>query len=76
MIPLVLATTNPGKRSEVLALLAGLPVELRTLESWPALSAPDEVGHTFAANARLKAEYYAGATGCLVAVRRSESVRD
>lgn len=65
MIPLLLATTNLGKRSEVLAFLAGLPVEVVTLTSWPAVPAPEESGLTFAENARLKASYYARATGLL-----------
>lgn len=60
---LLVATTNAGKLEEIGALLAGLPVRLETLASWPALAAPEESGRTFADNARLKALYYAQATG-------------
>jgi XTP/dITP diphosphohydrolase len=44
-------------------MLSGLPVQLRTLADWPGLQPPDETGTTFAENARLKAQYYASATG-------------
>lgn len=62
-VPLLIATTNPGKLREIREMLAGLPVELLTLADRPALAAPDESGATFADNARLKARYYAAATG-------------
>lgn len=60
---LLVATTNTGKLEEIRALLAGVPVQLETLANWPALAAPEESGRTFADNARLKALYYAQATG-------------
>lgn len=60
---LLVATTNTGKLEEIRALLAGVPVQLETLANWPTLVAPEESGHTFADNARLKALYYAQATG-------------
>jgi XTP/dITP diphosphohydrolase len=63
MEPLVVATTNPGKLREIGALLAGLPIELRTLTDYPLIGAPEETGATFAENARQKALYYATATG-------------
>ena len=44
-------------------MLANSPVELVTLDRWPELAAPEETGATFEENARLKARYYAGATG-------------
>jgi XTP/dITP diphosphohydrolase len=56
---LVVATTNRGKLKEIAQLLAGAPVELLTLADFPAIAAPEETGRTFAANARLKALYYA-----------------
>jgi XTP/dITP diphosphohydrolase len=59
----VLATTNTGKVREIRGLLAGLPVELVGLDAFPGIEAPDETGATFAENARLKARYYAAATG-------------
>lgn len=60
---LLIATTNPGKLREIGPLLAGTPVELVTLDRWPGLEAPEETGKTFEENARLKALYYAKATG-------------
>ena len=60
---LLLATTNPGKIREIGALLDGLSVVLVGLGDIPPVEAPDETGATFAENARLKARYYASATG-------------
>jgi XTP/dITP diphosphohydrolase len=57
------ATTNDGKLREIRALLAGLPIELVGLERYPGIPPPHETGSTFAENARLKALYYASATG-------------
>ncbi len=51
----VLATRNPGKVREMLALLAGLPVQIRTLDDYPAIPTLPEVGTTFEANATGKA---------------------
>jgi XTP/dITP diphosphohydrolase len=73
---LFIATTNAGKIREILAILSGLPVELRTLADWPDLAAPEETGRTFAENARLKAEYYAAATGDLTVAEDSGLVID
>jgi XTP/dITP diphosphohydrolase len=60
---LLVATTNAAKLKEIGALLDGVPVRLETLASWPTLDVPEESGRTFADNARLKALYYAQATG-------------
>jgi XTP/dITP diphosphohydrolase len=60
---LLVATTNRGKLREIRPLLAGLSLELVTLDAWPALPAPEETGRTFEENARSKARYYAEATG-------------
>ena len=60
---LVVATTNPGKLREIKSILAGAPVELVGLEAFPQIPEPEETGRTFAENARLKALYYANATG-------------
>jgi XTP/dITP diphosphohydrolase len=57
------ATTNDGKVREIRALLAGLPIELVGLDRYPGIPPPHETGATFAENARLKALYYASATG-------------
>jgi XTP/dITP diphosphohydrolase len=60
---LLVATTNPNKVKEIRCVLDGADVELITLEGWPDLVAPEETGRTFEDNARLKATYYARATG-------------
>ena len=60
---ILIATTNPGKISEIRGVLADVPVDLVTLADLPAIQEPDENGATFAENARLKALYYATATG-------------
>jgi XTP/dITP diphosphohydrolase len=60
---LLLATTNRGKLREIEAILDGAPVTLVTLNEFPGIPEPEETGETFADNARLKALYYAGATG-------------
>lgn len=62
-VRLLLATTNPGKVREIRALLAGLSIELMTLADVAAIEPPEETGATFGDNARLKAYYYARATG-------------
>lgn len=59
----LVATTNPGKIREITGILAGLPIDLRTLRDFPGIPEPEETGETFAANARLKALYYEAATG-------------
>ncbi len=64
---LLIATTNPGKVREIRELLAGLPFDVRALDAFPRIEEPEETGETFEANARLKAEYYAHATGVLAA---------
>jgi XTP/dITP diphosphohydrolase len=60
---LVVATTNPGKVREITGILAGLPHTILTLRDLPPVPEPEETGETFAENARLKALYYADATG-------------
>ena len=60
---LVIATTNPGKLKEISAILGDAPVDLVTLDQIPAIPEPEETGLTFEDNARLKALYYAQATG-------------
>jgi XTP/dITP diphosphohydrolase len=59
----LVATTNPGKIREITSILAGAPVTLVTLTSFPGIVEPEETGTTFLENARLKALYYATATG-------------
>ena len=63
MKTLLIATTNVGKLKEIRGILAGLPIELVSLEQFPDIEEPEETGATFAENARLKALYYHGKTG-------------
>ena len=60
---LLVATTNPGKLREIAGILQGMPLTLRSLGECAAIPEPEETGVTFAENARLKALYYADATG-------------
>lgn len=62
---LLIATTNPGKLKEIEGILAGVPVTLLTLNDCDPVAEPEETGATFADNARLKARYYAEATGLI-----------
>jgi XTP/dITP diphosphohydrolase len=61
---IVLATGNPGKVREIRQMLAPLPVDVDSLERFQEIPEPEEMGATFAENARDKARYYARATGC------------
>jgi XTP/dITP diphosphohydrolase len=60
-VTLVVATTNPGKIREIVGILEGVPIELRTLADFQPIQEPEETGTTFAENARLKALYYSAA---------------
>lgn len=62
---LLIATRNRGKFREYLDLLAGLPLELASLDQVGIEFEVDETGATYEENARLKAEAYAGASGLL-----------
>ena len=68
---LLVATTNRGKLAEIRDILAGTPTTLATLADHPGIAEPEETGETFAANARLKARYYAEATGELTVAEDS-----
>lgn len=59
----VLATRNSGKVREIREILADSPMVLRSLERYFDVADPEETGQTFLENARLKAMYYARATG-------------
>ena len=65
MTQLLIATTNAHKLDEYRAIFAGLPFELRSLRDLGIDDDVEETGDTFEANARLKAEYYAGRSGVL-----------
>lgn len=56
---LVVATHNPGKVEEFRELMKELPIEIKYLADFDPVPEPEETGRTFAANARLKAVYYA-----------------
>ena len=60
---LVIATRNMGKLEEFKVLMKELPVEIKCLEDFGEIEEPAETGRTFAANARIKAVYYAKKTG-------------
>jgi XTP/dITP diphosphohydrolase len=65
MPQLLIATTNANKLREYAAIFAGLPLELRTLRDAGIDDDVEETGATFAENARLKAEFYAGRSGLI-----------
>ena len=62
---LVVATTNPKKRDEMVQILssAGLQVEISTLDDFPDATEVEETGATFMANAHLKARAAVAHTG-------------
>src|SRR5947207_15611268 len=64
-IPILFATTNPHKVSELAHVLLPLGFSVRSLDSLglPQIPEPVEDADTFAGNARLKAVAYAAATG-------------
>ncbi len=68
---LLVATSNPGKLREIRAILAGLPLEIVSLDAFPGVAPPAEAGSTFAENARQKALYYANACGVLAVAEDS-----
>jgi XTP/dITP diphosphohydrolase len=70
-LTVLVATTNPGKVAEIRAILDPLPIELQTLGEHSGIPEPEENGATFAQNARLKALYYAEATGLLAVAEDS-----
>jgi XTP/dITP diphosphohydrolase len=58
-MPYVLATANPDKAREIVAVLAGMDLKLRPTD----IPDVDETGDTLEANARLKAQAIVAATG-------------
>lgn len=71
MPSLLLATTNRGKLREIVPLLAGLPLDIKTLSDFSDVESPEETGRTFDENARQKALYYAARTGCVAVAEDS-----
>jgi XTP/dITP diphosphohydrolase len=62
-IPLVIATTNPGKVAEMRDLLTGFPIELKSLTDFGPIPAVEEDGETFDENAYKKASFTAKILG-------------
>jgi XTP/dITP diphosphohydrolase len=62
-IPLVIATTNPGKVAEMRDLLTGFPIELKSLADFGPIPAVEEDGETFDENAYKKASVTAKILG-------------
>jgi XTP/dITP diphosphohydrolase len=60
---LVLATKNKNKIDEIKALTRDIPVEILTLEDFPALVLPPEEARSFIENALEKARFVARRTG-------------
>ena len=61
MLRLLIASSNPGKVREFQELLETHGVACTDLSVHPHVPSPEETGHTFRANAMLKAVYYATA---------------
>ncbi len=59
MMQLLVATTNPGKIREFREMLGEGSGSFSDLSAHPGTAAVEETGHTFRANACLKATYYA-----------------
>lgn len=63
-ITILIATSNQGKKEEILHALGDLPFTFLTLADLPEMiPPPEETGESWEANAYLKAKYYAEASG-------------
>jgi XTP/dITP diphosphohydrolase len=62
-VELLVATHNEGKTRELVELLAGLPLRLRSLSEMPWIEEAEETGETFEENAVLKARHYGSRSG-------------
>ena len=62
---LLVATTNRGKLVEIRSILAGVPVDIDSLDRYPEVGVAEEHGTTFSENARAKAVHYSHHTGQL-----------
>lgn len=65
MQTVIVASGNKGKLKEFQELMAGLPVEVKSLKDYPEIGEIEENGATFADNAYIKAKAVYDATGCL-----------
>jgi len=70
-VRLLVATTNTHKLAEIRDILAGLPVEIDSLDQYPGITEAEENGTTFAENARAKATHYSVLTGQLAVAEDS-----
>ena len=61
---ILIATTNMGKLREVAALLADLPITLKTVHDYASFPVPVEDADTFLGNATIKALHYAQLAQC------------
>ncbi len=61
--PMVIATRNAGKAAEIVDLLRGFPVQIKSLEDFGPISAAEESGATFEENAYRKASLTARVLG-------------
>ena len=68
---LLVATTNTHKLAEIRDILAGLPVQIDSLDQYPGIDEAEEHGTTFAENARAKATHYSVLTGQLAVAEDS-----
>lgn len=62
-VELLIGTHNLGKIKEIEAALSDLPLRLRLLGDFHAISSPEETGSTYEENAVLKAQFYSQQTG-------------
>ncbi len=62
-IPLVIATGNPGKITEIQELLTGFPIEIKSLDNFGPIPEVAEDGETFDENAYKKASFTAKILG-------------
>lgn len=62
---LLLGTRNPGKIYEIQLIIGDLGIEFHSLQEFPDVEVAEENDSTYAANAILKAHFYARATGML-----------
>lgn len=77
MTPITIATTNQGKAKEMQQFFAVLPdIVWQNLSDHAAVEEPEETGDTFAANAQLKARYYAQVLGVPVIAEDSGLILD
>jgi XTP/dITP diphosphohydrolase len=60
---LLLGTRNPGKVLEIQTILGDVLWRIRSLREFADIEIPAETGDTYAANAIIKAQFYARATG-------------